>query len=196
MARYTSNKAFLLLAIISIVISSDAQRLRGVLKRPLYGRPDTDTTSNGKADAKGDEIDNTELMKKISEFDDLVWQMAAAAEDGDNEPSEGNMEKRALLRWRLRGRAAGGSNNDTEEEKDENTPHLTALDVKEGPDGPWPSCVGKAAGICEDHISFLNNKLTLVILPYGSPVTMEFNPIRVRIFVDENNLVKTDPRIS
>mmetsp|Transcript_32989 Transcript_32989/g.72357 ORF Transcript_32989/g.72357 Transcript_32989/m.72357 type:complete len:196 (+) Transcript_32989:184-771(+) len=195
MARY--NKAFLLLAVISTVIASDAQRLRGVLKRPLHGRPDTDTTSNGKGDAKGDQIDNTELMEKISEFDDLIWKMAAAApEGGDNEPSERNTEKRALLRWRLRGRAAGGSNDNKEEEKDENTQQLTALDVKEGPDGPWHSCVGKAADICEDHISFLNDKLSLVILPYGSPVTMEFNPSRVRIFVDENNLVKIDPRIS
>lgn len=196
LARY--NKAFLLAIVSLLVTSSDSQRLRGVLKRPLNGRPDTDKTINGRADTKEDVIDNTELMKKISEFDDLIWQMAAAGDDKNNdEPDETNAEERKLmLRWRLRGRAAGGSNSDTEEEKEEASPLITVLDLNEGSDGPWPSCVGKAADICEDHIRLLNDKLTLVVLPYGSPVTMEFIPTRVRIFVDENNFVRIYPRIS
>lgn len=72
---------------------------------------------------------------------------------------------------------------------------MTALDVEEGPGGPWPSCVGKKAEICVDRISFLNDNLTLVILPYGSMVAMDFNPNRVRIFVDENDIVKMEPRV-
>lgn len=94
-----------------LVASSDAQqRLRGVLKRPLHGHLNTNTAGNGKADTKGDVIIDNDLMTKMSDFDELIWKMAAAGDNGyDNEPPAATSTEKRSLRWRKRRSTDGGA---------------------------------------------------------------------------------------
>lgn len=190
-----SNLSFVL-ALLVVTLSTtatNAQRLRGVLKRPLPAEITNSYGSIGKSsllhgDSSQTNVDDDadlkrSLMNKMVKFDELIWEMAANTEnnnDNDDEDEDSivddaNQQRR--LRWRKR------VNADEDGES------------AEGPDGPWDSCVDKDAIICMDHIKLLNKDLNAVILPYGSIVTMDFRTDRVRIFVDEENKVKIAPRI-
>ena len=198
----TTNHSILSLVLALLVVAmsttaTNAQRLRGVLKRPLPAEITNSDGSIGKSSllrvdsSQTNANDNadltTALMNKMTIFDELIWEMAANTvnnndnddEDEDSIFDDANQQRR--LRWRKT-----ISTNDENDEKDEST---------EGPSGPWGSCVDKDAIICMDHIKLLNESLNVVILPYGSIVTMDFRTDRVRIFVDEENKVKITPRI-
>ena len=191
----TTNLSFVL-ALLVVALSTtatNAQRLRGVLKRPLPAEITNSDGSIGKSSLfRGDSSqtnanDNadltTALMNKMAKFDELIWEMAANTVNNDNgdEDEDSTVEDSAnqqrLLRWRKR------ANTDEDSE------------TTEGPNGPWDSCVDKDAIICMDHIKLLDESLNVVILPYGSIVTMDFRTDRVRIYVDEENKVKITPRI-
>lgn len=190
-----SNLSFVL-ALLVVALSTtatNAQRLRGVLKRPLPAEITNSDGSIGKSSLlRGDSSqtnanDNADLtralMNKMAKFDELIWEMAANTvnnndnddEDEDSIFDDANQQRR--LRWRKRAKT---------DEDDESI---------EGPSGPWDSCVDKDAIICMDHIKLLDESLNVVILPYGSIVTMDFWTDRVRIYVDEENKVKITPRI-
>ena len=195
-----SNLSFVL-ALLVVALSttaSDAQRLRGVLKRPLPaeitnsdgGIGKSSLLRGGSSQTNDDDDANLtrSLVNKMAKFDELIWEMAANTvtnNENDNEDStvdddDANQQRR--LRWRKT-----VSTNDDESDEDDGS--------KEGPNGPWDSCVDKDAIICMDHIKLLNESLNVVILPYGSIVTMDFRTDRVRIFVDQDDNVKITPRI-
>ena len=59
----------------------------------------------------------------------------------------------------------------------------------------WPDQMGQPA---EDAKAFIETKepcLTVILVPEGSPVTLDFRTDRVRIFFDTNNLVVGIPQI-
>ena len=191
-----SNLSFVL-ALLVVALSTtatNAQRLRGVLKRPLPAEITNSDGSIGKSSLlRGDSSqtnanDNADLtaalMNKMAKFDDLIWEMAANTvnnNDNDDEDEDSTVEDSANQQRRLRWRKRAKTDEDGES--------------TEGPSGPWDSCVDKDAIICMNHIKLLDESLNVVILPYGSIVTMDFRTDRVRIFVDEENKVKIAPRI-
>ena len=183
--RHSTAPLILFILVVALSTSSiDAQRLRGVLKRPFH-EITTDGVggvgSAGKSSLRGDKSD---VMDKMAEFDELIWKMAAVTTNHEHdEDSEDDTNHQRSLRWKKWRIDANEDSNRTDESA-------------EGPDGPWESCLQKDAMICIDHIKLLNDKLNVVILPYRSVVTMDFRTDRVRIFVDENNAVKMTPRIS
>jgi hypothetical protein len=63
--------------------------------------------------------------------------------------------------------------------------------------GPWPKCVGMNADICVEYIesstSDSRDSLDLVIVPRGTRLTRDFRKDRVRIFVDDENVVASIP---
>lgn len=199
-----STLSFVLLAIALSTTATNAQRLRGVLKRPLpeitigdssidKSQSLRDVSSQVNAQNDGVDLTTSSWMNKLAKFDELIWEMAAKTannnddEDEDSIVDDSDVKKNKLthqqrgLRWRKRLRV----NDETDED----------VESTEGPDGPWDSCVDKDAIICMDHIKLLNESLNIVILPYGSIVTMDFRTDRVRIFVDDENKVKITPRI-
>jgi hypothetical protein len=196
---YSTAPLILFILVVALSTSSiDAQRLRGVLKRPFHEI--TTTTGVGSADKSSLRGDKSDVMEKMAEFDELIWKMAAISgnhehdEDSEVEASNSNNNNnnnddtnhhQRSLRWRK-------WRINANEDEDSNRPDEST----EGPDGPWESCLQKDAMICMDHIKLLNDKLNVVILRYGSVVTMDFRTDRVRVFVDENNVVKMTPRIS
>eukprot|EP00563_Minutocellus_polymorphus_P020493 CAMPEP_0197716604 /NCGR_PEP_ID=MMETSP1434-20131217/1431_1 /TAXON_ID=265543 /ORGANISM="Minutocellus polymorphus, Strain CCMP3303" /LENGTH=207 /DNA_ID=CAMNT_0043300987 /DNA_START=75 /DNA_END=698 /DNA_ORIENTATION=+ len=201
--RPTLSLVLFLLVVTLSTSSTNAQRLRGVLKRPFHeiaagvgvgvGIAGKSSLRGDTSDAEtkdNDEVPTTRsLMEKMADFDELIWKMATTINHDDEESAveAGNnnddINRQRSLRWRK----IINANEDSNDEGDESM---------EGPNGPWESCLQKDAIICMDHIKSLNDKLNAVILPYGSLVTMDFRADRVRIFVDENNVVKMTPRIS
>lgn len=59
----------------------------------------------------------------------------------------------------------------------------------------WPELVGKTFE--EAKTAILQDKPTLNVLsvPEGSMVTMDWREDRVRVYVDDNNVVKTTPSV-
>lgn len=191
--RHSTAPLILFILVVALSTSSiDAQRLRGVLKRPFH---EITTAGIGSADKSSLRGDKSDVMGKMAKFDELIWKMAAISSnhehdaDSEVEASSSNNNNNddtnhhRSLRWRKWRINANEDSNRTDESA-------------EGPDGPWESCLQKDAMICTDHIKLLNDNLNVVILPYGSVVTMDFRTDRVRVFVDENNVVKMTPRIS
>ena len=180
--RHSTAPLILFILVVALsTFSIDAQRLRGVLKRPFHEITTAGVGSAGKSSLRGDKSD---VMEKMAEFDELIWKMAAVNTNHEHdEDSEDDTNHQRSLRWKKWRIDANEDSNRTDESA-------------EGPDGPWESCLQKDAMICIDHIKLLNDKLNVVILPIGSVVTMDFRTDRVRIFVDENNAVKMTPRIS
>lgn len=195
-----SNLSFVL-ALLVVALSTtatNAQRLRGVLKRPLPAEITNSDGSIGKSSLLRGDISQTNandnadlsrsLINKMAKFDELIWEMAANTvnnnnndNDNDDEDEDSTVDDDANQQRRLRWRKRANTDEDDE--------------TTEGPNGPWDSCVDKDAIICMDHIKLLNESLNVIILPYGSIVTMDFRTDRVRIFVDEENKVKITPRI-
>ena len=69
---------------------------------------------------------------------------------------------------------------------------VKAVQVKRG-EGPWPECVGMQAEDCQTLILEEAPSLNTYIIPDGSPVTMDYRLDRVRIFVDDANVVVSVP---
>jgi Potato inhibitor I family len=64
-------------------------------------------------------------------------------------------------------------------------------------EGPWPECLGWTGSKCQRYVeSYGDEKLRghVHIVPAGSMVTMDFDTDRVRIYVDEADLVNKIPR--
>lgn len=69
---------------------------------------------------------------------------------------------------------------------------VKAVQLKRG-EGPWPECVGMQAENCQSLILSEAPSLNTFIIPDGSPVTMDYRLDRVRIFVDDSNVVASVP---
>lgn len=204
----TTNHSILSLVLALLVVAmsttaTNAQRLRGVLKRPLPAEITNSDDGIGKssllrggrtqtnADDDAD-LTRSSLVNKMAKFDELIWEMAANTvtnneNDNENDNEDSTVDDDANQQRRLRWRKTVSTNDDESDDEDDGS--------KEGPNGPWDSCVDKDAIICMDHIKLLNESLNVVILPYGSIVTMDFRTDRVRIFVDEDNKVQITPRV-
>lgn len=79
-------------------------------------------------------------------------------------------------------------------QKDENqvaTP-LIGFSQKQG---PWPKCLGMESESCVHYIESLADDVRghVEVIPIDSVITMDFNPHRVRIFVNETNYVTKIP---
>jgi len=60
--------------------------------------------------------------------------------------------------------------------------------------GPWPQCIGMLGEDCMDYIEQNGDEdFTIELIPYGSIVTMDVKVDRVRVFVDENDIVVDAP---
>ncbi|CAD8098956.1 unnamed protein product [Paramecium primaurelia] len=59
----------------------------------------------------------------------------------------------------------------------------------------WPECVGKTADEAKQIILADNAELNVQLLPQNSMVTMDYRTNRVRVFHDENGIVKQAPHI-
>jgi len=70
---------------------------------------------------------------------------------------------------------------------------LRAVQVKRDAQGPWPKCVGMTGEDCRDMISQAAPSLDLYIIPDGSAVTMDYRLDRVRIFIDDDDIVVSVP---
>jgi hypothetical protein len=62
-------------------------------------------------------------------------------------------------------------------------------------EGPWPACKGMDGDACCALIEGYANDIRgrCFIIPEHSPVTMDFSPTRVRVFVDNDNIVTIIP---
>ncbi|KAH7285684.1 hypothetical protein KP509_33G040900 [Ceratopteris richardii] len=67
--------------------------------------------------------------------------------------------------------------------------------VNTGPSKSWPELVGLPGEEAKCKILAEDPNLTVVILPEGSFVTMDFRTDRVRIFVDDKGIVTKTPHI-
>lgn len=60
--------------------------------------------------------------------------------------------------------------------------------------GPWPKCIGMTGEDCVSYIEEnANDDLVVMLVPFGSMVTTDFRTDRVRVFVDENDIVFAAP---
>lgn len=60
----------------------------------------------------------------------------------------------------------------------------------------WEHLVGKAGVEAQDFIQQARPDVKIFIVKEGTPVTMDFNPTRVRIFVDADNKVVQRPQLA
>jgi hypothetical protein len=58
--------------------------------------------------------------------------------------------------------------------------------------GPWPQCVGMDGPACCNLIA---GDYDCIVVPENSPVTMDYQLTRVRVFVDEQNVVTKIPHL-
>jgi Potato inhibitor I family len=61
--------------------------------------------------------------------------------------------------------------------------------------GPWPGCLGLESAECTDIISSYvpNVEIEIVTPDMINQITDDFKPNRVRVYVDENDVVQTIP---
>ena len=59
----------------------------------------------------------------------------------------------------------------------------------------WPELVGVNATLAATAIAHDRLDVAVEVLPPGAPVIPDFNPARVRVFIDNNNLVAKVPVI-
>ncbi|KAI2499914.1 hypothetical protein MHU86_14584 [Fragilaria crotonensis] len=62
-------------------------------------------------------------------------------------------------------------------------------------EGPWPACKGMDGAACCELIEgyAVDIRGQCFIIPENSPVTMDFRSTRVRVFVDNDNVVTSIP---
>ena len=58
----------------------------------------------------------------------------------------------------------------------------------------WPQCVGLSGEEAKQIVESNDSQLKVQILKEGTPVTKDLRRDRVRIFVDDDNIVKRVPR--
>ena len=59
----------------------------------------------------------------------------------------------------------------------------------------WPELVGKNAESAMKTLREESGFDNIQSVRDNSPVTLDFNPTRIRVFVDEKNIVTVEPRI-
>ncbi|UJR10616.1 hypothetical protein I4U23_014813 [Adineta vaga] len=59
----------------------------------------------------------------------------------------------------------------------------------------WPELVGKDADSAIKVIKKESDITDIQTVRDNSPVTLDFHPSRIRVFVDEKNIVTVEPRI-
>ena len=59
----------------------------------------------------------------------------------------------------------------------------------------WPELVGVNATLAATAIAHDRPDVAVEVLPPGAPIIPDYNPLRVRVFVDNNNLVSKVPVI-
>ena len=59
----------------------------------------------------------------------------------------------------------------------------------------WPELVGKDADSAMKTLREESGFDNIQIVQDNSPVTLDFNPTRIHVFVNEKNIVTVDPRI-
>ena len=59
----------------------------------------------------------------------------------------------------------------------------------------WPELVGVLAMLAATAIAHNRPDMSVEVLPPGSPVIPDFNPTRVRVFIDNNSIVNQVPVI-
>ena len=61
--------------------------------------------------------------------------------------------------------------------------------------GKWPELVGQSAEAASQVIHNDRPELALNIVPAGAMVTMDHNVRRVRIYVNEQNMITSAPKV-
>jgi hypothetical protein len=59
----------------------------------------------------------------------------------------------------------------------------------------WPELLGAPSDAAKEKILSDRPDVSVIVLPVGSIVTTEFNPKRVRVFVDSYSVVAEVPKI-
>ncbi|RCV05711.1 hypothetical protein SETIT_1G105500v2 [Setaria italica] len=59
----------------------------------------------------------------------------------------------------------------------------------------WPELVGVLATLAATAIAHDRPDVSVEVLPPGSPIIPDFNPSRVRVFIDNNAIVTKTPVI-
>ncbi|CAD6343492.1 unnamed protein product [Miscanthus lutarioriparius] len=59
----------------------------------------------------------------------------------------------------------------------------------------WPELLGVLATLAATAIAHDRPDVSVEVLPPGSPVIPDFNPARVRVFIDNNSIVNQVPVI-
>jgi hypothetical protein len=73
----------------------------------------------------------------------------------------------------------------------------TKTAMEETDQGPWPSCYGTLGDECKEYILDIATDLlykNVKLYPAGTPMTKDYDTNRVRIQVDEDNIVSVTPR--
>jgi hypothetical protein len=71
-------------------------------------------------------------------------------------------------------------------------PKFGGLDTRQK-EGPWPACLGMNGEDCLELIASYAKDLHIELIHPYEPSTNDFRPDRVRIFVDDSNVVTTIP---
>lgn len=71
-------------------------------------------------------------------------------------------------------------------------PKFGGMDTR-NKEGPWPTCLGMSGEKCMELIASYDSDIHIEILNKNEPVTTDFRPDRVRIFVDEYDIVTIIP---
>lgn len=66
---------------------------------------------------------------------------------------------------------------------------------EQDPKSSWPEVVGKTFEEAEETIKNDNSELDVRRVPEGTPVTRDFNPERVLVYVDDENKVIKPPSV-
>lgn len=60
--------------------------------------------------------------------------------------------------------------------------------------GPWPKCLGLSGEGCRDYIEENADNLRVEIIPPQTKLRANFDPERVRVFVDGDGIVDKIPK--
>ncbi|KAI5021185.1 hypothetical protein ZWY2020_055030 [Hordeum vulgare] len=59
----------------------------------------------------------------------------------------------------------------------------------------WPELVGVLATLAATQIALDRPDVAVEVLPPGAPLTPDYNPERVRVFIDNSGIVSQTPTI-